>query len=90
MYLAHSQSTGTAAPARDQKLRRLQISGSTKGSNVPRLPRLIRVEASNTNTAGRVHQLQASPALIIINAGDGCKRVASIFTVPETPERAPL
>jgi hypothetical protein len=25
MHLAHSQSTGTAAPARDQKLRRPQI-----------------------------------------------------------------
>jgi hypothetical protein len=28
MHLARSQSTGTAAPARDQKLRRPQISGS--------------------------------------------------------------
>jgi hypothetical protein len=33
MHLARSQSTGTAAPARDQKLRRPQISGSNVQNN---------------------------------------------------------
>jgi hypothetical protein len=33
LHLAHSQSIGTAAPARDQKLRRPQISGSNAQSN---------------------------------------------------------
>jgi hypothetical protein len=33
MHLAHSQSTGTAAPARDQKLRQPQISGSNVPNN---------------------------------------------------------
>jgi hypothetical protein len=33
MHLAHSQSTGTAAPACDQKLRRPQISGSNVQNN---------------------------------------------------------
>jgi hypothetical protein len=33
MHLAHSQSIGIAAPARDQKLRRPQISGSNAQNN---------------------------------------------------------
>jgi hypothetical protein len=33
MHLAHSQSTGTAAPARNQKLRRPQILGSNVQNN---------------------------------------------------------
>jgi hypothetical protein len=33
LHLAHSQSIGTAAPARDQKLRRPQISGSNEQNN---------------------------------------------------------
>jgi hypothetical protein len=33
MHLAHSQSIGIAAPVRDQKLRRPQISGSNAQNN---------------------------------------------------------